>query len=116
MMLNQKIVLDSRSITGQKINVKKLWIILIVRANLKVVKEKRGMWMKKWQTSRTKMDRRVEGNLEVVKKFVNLGVKKTNFYIWSLCGGWTTLRFTAKYMNEVIISTACMFLEFIKKI
>ena len=35
------------------------------------------------------------------------------------CGGWATLRLTAKYMNEVgggISFNACMFLEFVKKI
>ena len=66
---------------------------------------KRGMWMKKWEgpyPGTSKMDRRVEGNLEVVKKFVNLGVPKKQIFISGhSCGGWTTLRFTAKYMNEV---------------
>ena len=40
--------------------------------------------------------------MEVVKKFVNLGVPKKQIFISGhSCGGWTTLRFTAKYMNEV---------------
>ena len=64
-----------------------------------------GMWMKKWEgpyPGTSKMDRRVEGNLEVVKKFVNLGVPKKQIFISGhSCGGWATLRFTAKYMNEV---------------
>ena len=37
------------------------------------------MWMKKWEgpyPGTSKMDRRVEGNLKVVKKFVDLGVPK----------------------------------------
>ena len=64
-----------------------------------------GMWMKKWEgpyPGTSKMDRRVEGNFEVVKKFVNLGVpKKQIFMSGHSCGGWATLRLTAKYMNEV---------------
>ena len=50
----------------------------------------------------SKMDRRVEGNLELVKKFVNMGVPKKQIIITGhSCGGWVTLLFTAKYMNEV---------------
>ena len=50
----------------------------------------------------SKMDRRVEGNLELVKKFVNMGVPKKQIIITGhSCGGWATLLFTAKNMNEV---------------
>ena len=50
----------------------------------------------------SKMDRRVEGNLELVKKFVNIGVPKKQIIITGhSCGGWATLLFTAKHMNEV---------------
>ena len=66
---------------------------------------KAGMWMKKWEgpyPGTSKMDRRVEGNLEVIKKFVNMGVpKKQIFMSGHSCGGWATLRLTAKYMEEV---------------
>ena len=50
----------------------------------------------------SKMDRRVEGNLELVKKFVNIGVPKKQIIVTGhSCGGWATLLFTAKHMNEV---------------
>ena len=50
----------------------------------------------------SKMDRRVEGNLELVKKFVSMGVPKKQIIITGhSCGGWVTLLFTAKNMNEV---------------
>ena len=50
----------------------------------------------------SKMDRRIEGNLELVKKFVNMGVPKKQIIITGhSCGGWATLLFTAKHMNEV---------------
>ena len=39
----------------------------------------------------SKMDRRVEGNLELVKKFVNMGVPKKQIIITGhSCGGWVT--------------------------
>ena len=66
---------------------------------------KTGMWMKKWEgpyPGTSKMDRRVEGNLKVIKKFVKMGVpKKQIFMSGHSCGGWATLRLTAKYMEEV---------------
>ena len=66
---------------------------------------KAGMWMKKWEgpyPGTSKMDRRVEGNLKVIKKFVNLGVPKRQIFMSGhSCGGWATLRLTAKYMKEV---------------
>ena len=50
----------------------------------------------------SKMDRRVQGNLELVKKFVNMGIPKNQIIITGhSCGGWATLLFTAKYMKEV---------------
>ena len=62
-------------------------------------------WMSKWEgpyPGTSKMDRRVAGNLEVIKKFVDLGVpKKQIFMTGHSCGGWATLLLTAKYMNEV---------------
>ena len=64
-----------------------------------------GMWMKKWEgpyPGTSKMDRRVEGNLEVIKKFVKMGVpKKQIFMSGHSCGGWATLRLTAEYLEEV---------------
>ncbi len=62
-------------------------------------------FMSKWEgpyPGVSKMDRRVEGNLELVKKFVNIGVPKKQIIITGhSCGGWATLLFTAKNMNEV---------------
>ena len=62
-------------------------------------------FMSKWKgpyPGVSKMDRRVEGNLELVKKFVNMGVPKKQIIITGhSCGGWVTLLFTAKHMNEI---------------
>ena len=62
-------------------------------------------FMSKWKgpyPGVSKMDRRVEGNLELVKKFVNMGVPKKQIIITGhSCGGWVTLLFTAKHINEI---------------
>ena len=96
-------------LAGDKINGKEIIVYIHCQGQLEgdlgAKLGKIGMWMKKWEGSypgTSKMDRRVEGNLEVVKKFVNLGVpKKQIFMSGHSCGGWATLRLTAKYMNEV---------------
>ena len=96
-------------LAGQKINDKEIMVYIHcqgqLEGDLRAKLGKIGMWMKNWEgpyPGTSKMDRRVEGNLEVVKKFVNLGVPKKQIFISGhSCGGWATLRFTAKYMNEV---------------
>ena len=96
-------------LAGDKINGKEIMVYIHCQGQLEgdlgAKLGKMGMWMKKWKgpyPGTSKMDRRVEGNLEVVKKFTNLGVpKKQIFMSGHSCGGWATLRLTAKYMNEV---------------
>ena len=96
-------------LAGDKINGKEIMVYIHCQGQLEgdlgAKLGKIGMWMKKWEgpyPGTSKMDRRVEGNLEVVKKFTNLGVpKKQIFMSGHSCGGWATLRLTAKYMNEV---------------
>ena len=63
---------------------------------------------KSWWKSKTpyvgkhKLDKRVEKNLELVEKFIDLGVPRKQIFISGhSCGGWATLRLTAKYMTEV---------------
>ena len=96
-------------LAGNKINDKEIMVYIHCQGKLEgdlgSKLGKIGMWMKKWEgpyPGTSKMDRRVEGNLEVVKKFTDLGVpKKQIFMSGHSCGGWATLRLTAKYMNEV---------------
>ena len=96
-------------LAGNKINDKEIMVYIHCQGQLEgdlgAKLGKIGMWMKKWEgpyPGTSKMDRRVEGNLKVVKKFVDLGVpKKQIFMSGHSCGGWATLRLTAKYMNEV---------------
>ena len=68
-------------LAGQKINDKEIMVYIHCQGQLEgdlgAKLGKIGMWMKKWEGSypgTSNMARRVEGNLEVVKKFVNLGV------------------------------------------
>ncbi len=94
---------------GDKINDKEIMVYIHCQGQLEgdlgAKLGKAGMWMKKWEgpyPGTSKMDRRVEGNLEVIKKFVNMGVpKKQIFMSGHSCGGWATLRLTAKYINEL---------------
>ena len=96
-------------LAGDKINDKEIMVYIHCQGQLEgdlgAKLGKIGMWTKKWEgpyPGTSKMDRRVEGNLKVVKKFVDLGVpKKQIFMSGHSCGGWATLRLTAKYMNEV---------------
>ena len=96
-------------LAGDKINGKEIMVYIHCQGQLEgdlgAKLGRTGMWMKKWEgpyPGTSKMDRRVEGNLEVVKKFVNLGVpKKQIFMSGHSCGGWATLRLTAQYINEV---------------
>ena len=96
-------------LAGDKINGKEIMVYIHCQGQLEgdlgAKLGKIGMWMKKWEgpyPGTSKMDRRVEGNLDVVKKFVKMGVpKKQIFMSGHSCGGWAPLRLTAKYMNEV---------------
>ena len=96
-------------LAGNKINDKEIMVYIHCQGKLEgdlgSKLGKIGMWMKKWEgpyPGTSKMDRRVEGNLEVVKKFTDLGVPKKQIFISGhSCGGWATLRFTAKYMDKV---------------
>ena len=96
-------------LAGDKINGKEIMVYIHCQSQLEgdlgAKLGKAGMWMKKWEgpyPGTSKMDRRVEGNLKVVKKFVDLGVPKKQIFISGhSCGGWATLRLTAKYIKEV---------------
>ena len=96
-------------LAGDKINGKEIMVYIHCQGQLEgdlgAKLGKIGMWMKKWEgpyPGTSKMDRRVEGNLDVIKKFVKMGVpKKQIFMSGHSCGGWATLRLTAKYMEEV---------------
>ena len=96
-------------LAGDKIDDKEIMVYIHCQGQLEgdlgAKLGKIGMWTKNWEgpyPGISKDDRRVEGNLEVVKKFVNLGVpKKQIFMSGHSCGGWVTLLLTAKYMNEV---------------
>ena len=75
-------------LAGDKINGKEIMVYIHCQGQLEgdlgAKLGKRGMWMKKWEgpyPGTSKMDRRVEGNLEVVKKFVNLGVPKKQIFM-----------------------------------
>ena len=50
----------------------------------------------------TKIERRVEANLNLVENFVSMGVPRKQIIITGhSCGGWTTLMLTSQYMDKV---------------
>ena len=85
-------------LAGDKINDKEIMVYIHCQGQLEgdlgAQLGRVGMWMKKWEgpyPGTSKMDRRVEGNLEVIKKFINMGVPKTQIFMSGhSCGGWAT--------------------------
>ncbi len=96
-------------LAGDKINDKEIMVYIHCQGQLEgdlgAKLSRAKYWLSKWEgpyPGTSKMDRRVAGNREVIKKFVNLGVPKTQIFMSGhSCGGWATLLLTAKYMNEV---------------
>ena len=96
-------------LAGDKINDKEIMVYLNCQGHLEgdlgATISNIKYFTSKWKgpyPGVSKMDRRVEGNLELVKKFVKMGVPKKQIIITGhSCGGWVTLLFTAKNMNEV---------------
>ena len=96
-------------LAGDKINDKEIMVYIHCQGQLEgdlgAKLSRARYWLSKWEgpyPGTSKMDRRVAGNLEVIKKFVNMGVPKTQIFMSGhSCGGWATLLLTAKYMNEL---------------
>ena len=96
-------------LAGDKINDKEIMVYIHCQGQLEgdlgAKLSRAKYWLSKWEgpyPGTSKMDRRVEGNLKVIEKFVNMGVPKTQIFMSGhSCGGWATLLLTAKYMNEV---------------
>ena len=96
-------------LAGDKINEKEIMVYVHCQNHLEgdlgAKLSKTKYWTKKWEgpyPGTTKIDRRVAGNLEIVKKFIDIGVPKKQIIMTGhSCGGWTTLMLTAKHMQEV---------------
>ena len=102
---SKKIVKNMASLAGDKINGKEIMVYLFCTHKLEGdMGKKKNVWHK-WQPpykGTTKIERRVEANLNLVENFVSMGVPRKQIIITGhSCGGWTTLMLTSQYMDKV---------------
>ena len=98
-------VQNMASLVGDKVNGKEIMVYLFCTHKLEGdMGKKKNVWHK-WQPpykGTTKIERRVEANLNLVENFVSMGVPRKQIIITGhSCGGWTTLMLTSQYMNKV---------------
>ena len=102
---SKKIVKNMASLAGDKINGKEIMVYLFCTHKLEGdMGKKKNVWHK-WQPpykGTTKIERRVEANLNLFENFVSMGVPRKQIIITGhSCGGWTTLMLTSQYMDKV---------------
>ena len=92
------------SLSGKKVKDKEVLVYLFCTDHLAGDDWKR-LWKKKFDfpyKGITKLDKRVNANLDLVKKFVELGVPKNQIFLaGQSCGGWATMMLISKYPNKV---------------
>ncbi len=98
------------SLVGERINGKEIMVY-----NLCTHKIKGDMPLKWWiskdkpYVGKTKIDKRVEANLQLVKQLNSLGVPKNQIFVTGhSCGGLTTLLFFSRHPNEAAGGIAYM--------
>ena len=102
---SKEIVKNMASLVGDKINGKEIMVYLFCTHKLEGdMGKKKNVWHN-WQPpykGTTKIERRVEANLNLVENFVSMGVPRKQIIITGhSCGGWTTLMLTSQYMDKV---------------
>ena len=102
---SKEIVKNMASLVGDKVNGKEIMVYLFCTHKLEGdMGKKKNVWHK-WQPpykGTTKIERRVEANLNLVENFVSMGVPRKQIIITGhSCGGWTTLMLTSQYMDKV---------------
>ena len=98
-------VKNMASLVGDKVNGKEIMVYLFCTHKLQGdMGKKKNVWHN-WQPpykGTTKIERRVEANLNLVEDFVSMGVPRKQIIITGhSCGGWTTLMLTSQYMDKV---------------
>ena len=102
---SKKAVKNMASLVGDKVNGKEIMVYLFCTHKLEGdMGKKKNVWHN-WQPpykGTTKIERRVEANLNLVEDFVSMGVPRKQIIITGhSCGGWTTLMLTSQYMDKV---------------
>ena len=102
---SKEAVKNMASLVGDKVNGKEIMVYLFCTHKLQGdMGKKKNVWHN-WQPpykGTTKIERRVEANLNLVENFVSMGVPRKQIIITGhSCGGWTTLMLTSQYMDKV---------------
>ena len=102
---SKEIVKNMASLVGDKVNGKEIMVYLFCTHKLEGdMGKKKNVWYgwKPPYKGTTKIERRVEANLNLVENFVSMGVPRKQIIITGhSCGGWTTLMLTSQYMDKV---------------
>ena len=92
------------SLSGKKVKDKEVLVYLFCTDHLAGDDWKR-LWKKKFDfpyKGTTKLDKRVKANLDLIKKFVELGIPNNQIFMaGQSCGGWATMMFISKYSDKV---------------
>ena len=92
------------SLSGKKVKDKEVLVYLYCTDHLAGDDWKR-LWKKKFDfpyKGITKLDKRVNANLDLVKKFAELGIPKNQIFLaGQSCGGWVTMMLISKYPDKV---------------
>jgi hypothetical protein len=89
------------SLIDQEVNGKKIMVYNLCAHKIKGDMGKAWWISKKPYVGKSKLDRRVEQNLELVEKLVSLGIpRKQVFVTGHSCGGLTTLMFFARHGDK----------------
>jgi hypothetical protein len=92
------------SLSGKKVKDKEVLVYNFCTDHLAGDDWKR-LWKNKFDfpyNGITKLDKRVNANLDLIKKFVELGVPNNQIFMaGQSCGGWATMMLMSKYPGEV---------------
>ena len=92
------------SLSGKKVKDKEVLVYNFCTDHLAGDDWKR-LWKNKFDfpyNGITKLDKRVNANLDLIKKFVELGVPNNQIFMaGQSCGGWATMMLISKYPGEV---------------
>ena len=92
------------SLSGKKVKDKEVLVYNFCTDHLAGDDWKR-LWKNKFDfpyNGITKLDKRVNANLDLIKKFVELGVPNNQIFVaGQSCGGWATMMLMSKYPGEV---------------
>ena len=89
------------SLVDEEINGKKIMLYILCAHKIEGDMGKMWWFSKKPYVGKSKLDKRVEQNLELVEKLVSLGVPRKQIFVTGhSCGGLTTLLFFARHPEK----------------